>query len=400
MPKRQSDSSDSSSEEEKVQVKNSGKGDNTKKAKVNEKKPDQKKVSKKDESSDSSSDDEPKKPTNGKASVNTPAKGKVPAKTATPVKPKDDSGSSSSDDEPQKVAPVKAAQKMDESSDSSSEEEKEAKKPEKRKAGSEEVEAPKKAKTENGAIPVSSGTSDIFIGNLPFSITEDQLKEFLEGAGIEMLAVKWGEDRSTGQFKGYGWATVPSLEQAQKAVEALQGADLGGRAVRLDLSSGKAAGPKPGGDRAPGGDRPPAGPSTTVFLGNCSFDITEEALKEALADCGEIVSVRWSTDRDTGRFKGIGFAEFDSVESAQKAVDMTGLDIMGRSTKIEFSTPRTGGGGGGGFGGGGFGGGRGGSRGGGRGGSRGGPRGRGGNRGRGNGGRGNGGSRGTRTTFE
>ena len=73
----------------------------------------------------------------------------------------------------------------------------------------------------------------------------------------------------------------------------LIGAEVAGRPIRLDLSGGKPKEP-----------REPSAPSNTVFLGNCSFDITDDAVREAFAECGEITNVRWQTDRDTGRFKG------------------------------------------------------------------------------------------------
>ena len=43
---------------------------------------------------------------------------------------------------------------------------------------------------------------------------------------------------------------------------------------------------------------------TTVFLGNLSYDVTDEAVKDFLGECGEIKEIRWHTDKNSGEFKG------------------------------------------------------------------------------------------------
>ena len=73
------------------------------------------------------------------------------------------------------------------------------------------------------------------------------------------------------------------------------------------------------------------------FLGNMSFKINEEALKKAFADCGSIVSVEWVTDKQTGQFYGSGFAVFDTVEAARKAVAVSGRPVLGRPIKVNFA---------------------------------------------------------------
>ena len=114
---------------------------------------------------------------------------------------------------------------------------------------------------------------------------------------------------------------------------------------------------------------------------------------------GTITQVRFSTDRETGDFKGYGHVEFEETEATDAAVQMAGTDICGRAVRVDYANDKRkeggfGGGGGGGRGGGGFGGGGrgggfgGGGRGGGRGGGGFGGGGRGGGRGGGGGGRG------------
>lgn len=89
-----------------------------------------------------------------------------------------------------------------------------------------------------------------------------------------------------------------------------------------------------------------------LFVGNVSFDTSEDNLWEFFAEFGEVKSVRLPTDRDTQRPKGFAYVEFTDVETAKKAFEgAKGSEIDGRTIRLDFSQPRTegGGGGGGGF---------------------------------------------------
>jgi RNA recognition motif-containing protein len=128
--------------------------------------------------------------------------------------------------------------------------------------------------------------------------------------------------------------------------------------------------------------------NSKLFVGNLSFDTTENELQDAFAACGTVAEVNLITDRMSGRSKGFAFVTMGSPEEAQNAISsLNGKDVNGRAMNVSEARPREerpgGGGGGGGYGGGGRGGG-GGGRGGGGGYDRGG-------RGGGGGGRGGGG---------
>ena len=111
-----------------------------------------------------------------------------------------------------------------------------------------------------------------------------------------------------------------------------------------------------------------------LFVGNLSFNTTEESLMAAFQEFGEVVEARLMTERETGRSRGFAFVEMATPEAATKAIEeMNGAVLDGRPLRVNEAEKRPErGGGGGGFRGGGGGGGRGGDRGGGRGGDRGG----------------------------
>ncbi len=102
---------------------------------------------------------------------------------------------------------------------------------------------------------------------------------------------------------------------------------------------------------------------TRLYVGNLSFDTTEDALHAALsADGRGVKEVHIVTDRDTGRPRGFAFAEMANDEDAQAAMKaLDGAELDGRNLKVNEArerAPRSGGGGSGGGGGGGGGGGR------------------------------------------
>ena len=115
-----------------------------------------------------------------------------------------------------------------------------------------------------------------------------------------------------------------------------------------------------------------------LYVGNMSFNTTQERLQELFAAYGEVTSVNVITDRASGRPRGFAFVEMATEEAARAAIAaLNGQDVDGRELTVNEAKPReprTGGGYGGDRGGG-RGGDRGGGRSGGRGGSRGGGRG-------------------------
>lgn len=115
-----------------------------------------------------------------------------------------------------------------------------------------------------------------------------------------------------------------------------------------------------------------------IYVGNLSFQTTEDTLRAAFEAHGAVQSAMLVMDRETGRPRGFGFVEMEDNAQAQAAIAaLNGRELDGRQLNVNEARPKPAGGGGGGFGGGrgGGGGGRGGFGGGGGGGGGGGRRG-------------------------
>ncbi len=105
--------------------------------------------------------------------------------------------------------------------------------------------------------------------------------------------------------------------------------------------------------------------STSLYVGNLPFSITEDELSTIFADFGEVISTKIVLDRETGRSRGFGFVEMDEDGASQAQDALDGAEVSGRYLKVNPARPREPRqGGGGGFrggdrrGGGGYGGGR------------------------------------------
>jgi RNA recognition motif-containing protein len=97
-----------------------------------------------------------------------------------------------------------------------------------------------------------------------------------------------------------------------------------------------------------------------LYVGNLSYDTTQEQLHELFSQAGEVSEIALITDRETGRAKGFGFVEMATEEGAQEAIKrFNGTTLDNRSLTVNEARPREERSGGGGFGGGGgYGGGR------------------------------------------
>jgi RNA recognition motif-containing protein len=88
-------------------------------------------------------------------------------------------------------------------------------------------------------------TQKLFIGGLSFSTSAERLREFLSSVdGVESATVV--TDRTTGQSRGFGFVEMTSVEAARTAMQALNGQELDGRQLRIELANSSP-------DRRPGG---------------------------------------------------------------------------------------------------------------------------------------------------
>jgi RNA recognition motif-containing protein len=79
---------------------------------------------------------------------------------------------------------------------------------------------------------------NIYVGNLLFDVTENELKELFEPFG-QVTEVRLIMDKFSGKSKGFGFIEMPSKEEAEKAIEGLNGKDMKGRAISVNEAKPK-----------------------------------------------------------------------------------------------------------------------------------------------------------------
>lgn len=78
-----------------------------------------------------------------------------------------------------------------------------------------------------------------------------------------------------------------------------------------------------------------------IYVGNLSYDMTAEELREAFEQHGEVTSAKIVTDRDTGRSKGFGFVEMPNASEGEAAIsELNGAMLRGRTARVNEARPR------------------------------------------------------------
>ncbi|KAL9183431.1 hypothetical protein ACHAXT_004287 [Thalassiosira profunda] len=199
------------------------------------------------------------------------------------------------------------------------------------------------------------GITRLFLGNLPFAVTEELLGDHLNGA---VTHIKWITDKETGRFYGSAFCEVKTSKDAAHAMMKLNGSQLMGRPIKINyapmrpgeegdwpprskvITGGKMANAGKGQAGGTGVKAMSAKPEgcLKLFVGNLSYEIDDDGITKFFMGVeAEIKAVRWLHHRDSGDFKGCGFVEFWSTEACEKAATLNGKNLLGRPIRIDWS---------------------------------------------------------------
>lgn len=95
-------------------------------------------------------------------------------------------------------------------------------------------------------------STKLYVGGLPYSVTDGQLEEIFSGHG-SVQSARVISDKFTGQSRGFGFVEMASSEEAQRAMEALNGTQLEGRTLVVNEARPQENRPRPGGGGGGGG---------------------------------------------------------------------------------------------------------------------------------------------------
>ena len=79
----------------------------------------------------------------------------------------------------------------------------------------------------------------------------------------------------------------------------------------------------------------------SIYVGNLSYEVTQESLNAVFKEYGTVKRVQLPTDRETGRLRGFGFVEMSSEAEEEAAIEaLDGAEWMGRDLKVNKAKPR------------------------------------------------------------
>lgn len=165
----------------------------------------------------------------------------------------------------------------------------------------------------------------IWIGNLPFFVTNNDLQTFITGDSknaisadqITRIHLPRGTPKQGSRFQNKGFAYIDFVS-ADIADMALQLSEklVGGRRVLIKSSKDFQGRPESTSKTAKSG----ALSSKRIFVGNLEFDVSKEDLEHHFETCGPIAYVHMATFEDTGKCKGYAWVEFEQQSSAEAAI--------------------------------------------------------------------------------
>lgn len=185
----------------------------------------------------------------------------------------------------------------------------------------------------------NNGSCSVYVGNLAFETSWQDLKDHMRGAGnVDQAKVLTADGRS----KGCGIVQYQRPQDAARAIRELQNSELDGRPifVREDREQGgRRGGGGRGGNRNSRPDSSEGGggaAGTQLFVGNLSFDTSWKELKDHFRQCGEVERAE-VVEGNNGRKKGFGTVRFFKQEDATNAIEsLNGIELQGRALAVRL----------------------------------------------------------------
>ncbi|KAL6524553.1 hypothetical protein OROHE_016224 [Orobanche hederae] len=177
-----------------------------------------------------------------------------------------------------------------------------------------------------------SEEAKVYVGNLPYDVDSEKLAKIFEKAGIvEVAEIIYNRD--TDQSRGFGFVTMSTVEEAEKAVELFHRYEVDGRVLIVSKST-------------PKGSRPERLPhvfdsASRIYVGSLPWSVDDARLEQIFSEYGNVVSARVVFDKESGRSRGFGFVAMSSESEMNDAIaSLDGQTVDGRMIKVNVAADR------------------------------------------------------------
>ncbi|KAI8545787.1 hypothetical protein RHMOL_Rhmol07G0065400 [Rhododendron molle] len=157
----------------------------------------------------------------------------------------------------------------------------------------------------------------LYVGNIPRKLGNDELRRIVEEHGaVEKAEVMY--DKYSGRSRRFAFVTMKTVEDANAAVEKLNGTQIEGREIKVNVTEKPLSSldlPNLQTEESQFIDSP-----HKVYVGNLAKTVTTEMLKKFFAEKGKVLSAKLSRAPGTSKSRGFGFVSFSSEEDVEAAI--------------------------------------------------------------------------------
>ncbi|KAL5064540.1 hypothetical protein RYX36_026277 [Vicia faba] len=174
----------------------------------------------------------------------------------------------------------------------------------------------------------------IFVGNLPFDVDSQRLAGLFEETPGTVETAEVIYNRDTDRSRGFGFVTMSTAEELERAVNKFSGYELDGRSLTVNKAAPRGA-PRP--------ERPPRAfdSSLRIYVGNLPWEFDNGRLEQLFSEHGKVESARIVYDRETGRSRGFGFVTMtDEAEMNEAIAALDGQSLSGRAIRVNVAEER------------------------------------------------------------
>ncbi|XP_054811616.1 30S ribosomal protein 2, chloroplastic [Prosopis cineraria] len=165
--------------------------------------------------------------------------------------------------------------------------------------------------------PKSEAARKLYIGNIPRDIDNSELTRIVEEHGaVERAEVMY--DKYSGRSRRFAFVTMKTVEDANSVIEKLNGTEIGGREVKVNITEK----PLPTVDLSilQAEDSEFVDSPHKVYVGNLAKTVTTDVLKDFFSSNGNVLSAKVSRVPGTSKSTGFGFVSFSSAEDVDAAI--------------------------------------------------------------------------------